>query len=140
MKIIFDYNRTIYNPETDSLYVGVFEVLCGLSKEHDLYLVSAREAGRREKIKDFGIHNFFKKIFFVNHKSADIFRLIALEGEEVLVVGDNIYSEIHVGNKMKFNTVLLNHSNKKMLPLKAEHNPKHTILHMSGLRDVLKQY
>ena len=131
MKIIFDYSRTIFNPDTDRLYVGVFEVLDELSKSHELYLVSTHEQGRREKIKDFGIHIFFKKVFFVNRKSVEIFKLIADEGDEVLVVGDNIYSEINVGNKMNFNTVLLNHGySNRMLPLKEEHKPKHTISHI----------
>ena len=140
MKIIFDYNRTIYNPDEEALYEGVFEVLDELSKKHELYLVSAHEPGRREKIKDFGIHIFFKKVFFVNHKAVEIFKLIANEGEEVLVVGDNIYSEINVGNKMNFNTVLLNHENRKMFPLKEEHKQKHTINHIFGLKDILNVY
>ena len=40
MKIIFDYNRTIFDPETDDLYQGVFELISDLSKKYELYLVS----------------------------------------------------------------------------------------------------
>jgi FMN phosphatase YigB (HAD superfamily) len=140
MKIIFDYNRTIFNPDEESLYEGVLEVLNYLSLEHELYLISANEPGRRQKMKDFGIDGLFKKVIFVNRKSVDIFKLVAKEGEDVFVVGDNIYGEISIGNKMNFNTVLLNHHNKKILPITTEHKPKHKIDNIYTLRDIVKKY
>ena len=72
MKIIFDYNRTIFDPETDDLYQGVFELISDLSKKYELYLVSANEPRRKEKIKDLNIDSFFKGIFFVENKSLEV--------------------------------------------------------------------
>ncbi len=141
MKIIFDYNRTIFDPETDDLYQGVFELISDLSKKYELYLVSANEPRRKEKIKDLNIDSFFKGIFFVENKSLEVFKMIADIGEEVLVVGDNIYSEISTGNKMHFITVLIKQGKfSNLLPRKKEEKPKHTINNIRELKEILKGY
>jgi FMN phosphatase YigB (HAD superfamily) len=141
MKIIFDYNRTIFDPEAGDLYEGVLEMLEELSLKHTLYLLSAHEPGRRQTIKDLKVERFFQAVVFTTQKNAEAFKMVAEEGEEVLVVGDNIYSEIKVGNEMNFKTVLLQKSKfSNLLPLKKTHKPKHTISDIRELREVLKQY
>jgi len=132
MKIIFDYNRTIFNPETENLYEGAFELLSDLVKDHELYLVSANEVGREEKMKKFGIDIFFKKALFVNNKTVEIFEEIAFKGENVFVVGDNIYSEIKTGNQMDFTTVLVKQGKFSIL--------LHTINDIRELKTLIKNH
>lgn len=139
MKIIFDYNRTIFNPETLDLYEGVLELLTDLAKEHELYLVSVNEAGREEKMKKFGIDIFFKKALFVNSKTVEVFEEIAFKGEKVFVVGDNINSEIKTGNQMNFSTVLVKQGKfSNLLPIMKDHKPKHTINDIRELKTLIK--
>jgi len=40
MKILFDYNRTLFNPDTNSVYPDVFLVLKTLSLKHELFLIT----------------------------------------------------------------------------------------------------
>lgn len=105
MKIIFDYNRTLFNPETDALYPGVLELLATLSERCELCLVSKNEPARKKRFKEFGIEKYFKVIAFVNEKSKQIFQEITVNEEDVLVVGDSIGSEIKVGNQLGFITI-----------------------------------
>lgn len=105
MKIIFDYNRTLFNPETDALYPGVLTLLATLSERHELCLVSKNEPTRKGRLKEFGIEKYFKAIAFVDEKSKQIFQEIAGNEENVLVVGDSISSEIKVGNQLGFRTI-----------------------------------
>ena len=59
MNIIFDYNRTLFNPETGRLYGGVYELLEKLYQEFSLFLFSYDEFGRDKFMKDSKIEKFF---------------------------------------------------------------------------------
>ena len=63
MKIIFDYNRTIFDPETDNLYLGVLELLQKLSSKYELFLISRNEPTRKKRLEELNIKNYFQKIF-----------------------------------------------------------------------------
>lgn len=105
MKIIFDYNRTIFDPESGKLYPGVFELLKKLSLENELFLVSFNEPGRKETIDGLKIGKYFQKILFVDEKTVEIFLKLVGKDKKVIVVGDSVRSEIRIGNMLGFVTV-----------------------------------
>ncbi|MCF7834227.1 MAG: HAD family hydrolase [Candidatus Pacebacteria bacterium] len=107
MKIIFDYNRTIFNPDTDNLYFGVLNLLKKLSKKYELFLVSRNEPNRKYMLEKLNIKNYFQEIFFLEKKSKKNFQLIAKGTKNVVVVGDSISDEIQIGNQLGFITVRL---------------------------------
>lgn len=107
MKIIFDYNRTIFDPETDNLYLGVLELLQKLSVKYELFLISRNEPTRKRKLKEFHIKNYFQKILFVDEKTEKIFKKIAGDTRKIVVIGDNISDEIKIGNQLGFLTIRL---------------------------------
>lgn len=110
--VIFDYGRTLHDPFTDTLFPGVQEVIDLLKKsEVKLALVSrtADVEKRYESIKGFGLDTYFDviKVFPID-KPKDfkvILELLKVKPEEVLVVGDQIASEILEGNKVGAVTV-----------------------------------
>ena len=107
MKIIFDYNRTIFDPDSNTLYPGTRDVLHQLSSTCELFLVSMNDPERRSAIEAFNIERYFKKVFFVNKKSRSLFQKIA--GVDIhttiVVVGDSIRNEISIGNRLGYATV-----------------------------------
>ena len=107
MKIIFDYNRTIFDPDTDDLYLGTLELLQKLSQKYELFLISRNEPARKNRLEKLGIQDYFQKIIFVNEKSQQIFKEIAGDTRDVIVVGDNIGDEIKIGNQLGFVTARL---------------------------------
>lgn len=105
MKIIFDYNRTIFDPEADNLYPGVLDVLRRLSEKYELFLVSRNEPARKKRFEKLNIKSYFQKIIFVDKKSKQLFKEIAGDTKDVLVVGDSIGDEIKIGNQLGLVTV-----------------------------------
>ena len=107
MKIIFDYNRTIFDPDTDNLYLGVLELLKKLSSKYELFLISRNEPTRKKRLEELNIKNYFQKILFVNEKSKQVFEEIAGNTKKVIVVGDSISDEIKIGNQLGLTTIRL---------------------------------
>lgn len=141
MKIIFDYNRTIFNPDTQELYSGAFELLSDLSNNHELFLISQNEPGRKEKLESFGISKFFKKIVFTDNKSPEVFQEIVDFEKNVIVVGDRVHGEITIGNKLNYITVwIMQGKFSNDYPVNIEQKPKHAIFEISELKEILKRY
>jgi|SRR3989344_5126292 len=141
MKIIFDYNRTIFDPENDCLYNGVFEVLQTLDRNNDLFLVSRNESERKTRLKSLGIEDLFEKILFIGSKSEDSFLSLVGNITEVIVVGDSIHDEIRIGNRLGFTTVrLLQGKFGNVIPSIAEEIPDYEIKDIRELINIVKNY
>src|SRR3989344_6104221 len=71
--VIFDLNRTLYDPITKTLVPGAKSVLSSLRAEGvSLYLISRREKGRDDILLKHGIAKFFRTITFVDDKNTRI--------------------------------------------------------------------
>lgn len=139
MKIIFDYNRTVFNPDTNNLYDGVLEVLEKLSRNHELLLVSKYESTRNNVIKKLGINIYFKKIILVEEKTKKIFADLVGDDKDVLVVGDRIKGEIYLGNLLGLNTVWIRQGKfSNELHTKEVEKPDYTINNIKQLLEIIK--
>lgn len=105
--IIFDFMRTLYDPETGGLIPGANMLLEKLQQsEVGLLLVTQKEGQRAELFLKLQIIHFFKHIHLVNDKQA-AFRLIKQQykNHELWVVGDRVRGEIRYGNELDMVTV-----------------------------------
>lgn len=121
--VIFDLNRTLYDPETDTLTPGTYETLESLKKSGSkMHLLSRREPGRSDMLDRFNIRHFFITIVFVEDKSADIFTEIINwtndREADVYVVGDYRHEDIRFGNQAGAKTIWFRQG--KFAGLKAE--------------------
>lgn len=138
MEIIFDYNRTIFNPETGELYPGVFEILLKLSKHNQLYLISQNEKGRAMKLNNLGIKPFFKKVVFVNEKTVQSFVELVGHTHDVMVIGDRVKYEIKIGNKLGYVTVWLRQGKFACeIPKNKVETPTHIIDEISQIYEII---
>lgn len=99
--MIIDYNRTLYDPEKDSLVPGALELLNTLQERAlSLILVSRKEEGRSTRLSELGIEHFFSEILFVEEKTEQVFRAIRARypSQFCYVLGDYLYQEIRAGN------------------------------------------
>jgi len=101
--IIFDFNRTLYNPEVDRLIPEAKRVLKTLQRRGvRLFLVSRQEPLRTNRIQALGLVPYFQNIYLTSQKSRKLFRRIANESEtaptEIAVVGDRVSDEIRLAN------------------------------------------
>lgn len=141
MKIIFDYNRTIFNPENDALYPGAFDLLKKLSGIHELFLISTHEAGRKDRFNELGIEKFFKSVVFTNQKTEEVFNSFGSHTEKTFVVGDSIRNEISIGNVLGFITIcVLKGKFADEIAISKEERPNHTIKELVEIEEILANY
>jgi FMN phosphatase YigB (HAD superfamily) len=141
MKIIFDYNRTLFNPDTGNLYPYVLSILSTLSKNHELFLVSRNDPRRESMLVSLGISSFFKKKLFVDTKTATLFKDLIGDREQAIVIGDRIKGEIFIGNQLGYITIWLRQGKfMNDLPETKEEQPNHTIDEINQLLSLINTY
>lgn len=145
--IIFDFNRTIYDPRVSGPSRGAIELLESLYEDYKLCLVSCLISGiskeeRCEQIVSLWLNKYFKFIQVIEGEKTiadfrECLRIMELEPQKVLVVGDRVTSEICLGNQLAMTTVW--YKSGKFSTLKPENElqePDHTIIRL----DEVKQY
>lgn len=140
--IIFDFLRTIYDPDKREFVEDAIEVLKILRRTNKIVLYTSREGDKnRENILiNNGIYDYFDEVYLVESKKAEDLERIALElkfdKNEVLVVGDRVQGEIFLGNKVKFKTVWFkNGKYENVHPENKNEKPNYLIY---GLKELLK--
>lgn len=110
--IIFDFMRTLYDPEKGELFAGVLPMLEAF-KEKGLKrgLVSFGGPEKKRLIKELGLTEVLDWYRVVEEKTPEVFRSFMIQyrlsAEHVLVVGDLINQEIAVGQGIGARTVWL---------------------------------
>lgn len=138
--IIFDFNRTIYDPDSERLIKDARFVLQTLRRRgFMLYLISRAGKARRELIKNMKIEKYFCRIITSKEKSRRDFEKIVKSGNIdrnlSFVVGDFIREEILIGNSLGLQTIWFKAGkfvNEK--PRNKNEKPKYIV---SKLRDIL---
>ncbi len=108
--IIWDFNRTIYDPDTKKLVPGVRGVLDALfASGCTMVLVSRHEGQRRLLLQKYHLEKYFADVRFVEQKSTALFREIVAQfpHDRVYVIGDYLHSEIYYGNATGAHTIWL---------------------------------
>ncbi len=141
MHIIFDYNRTIFNPDTGTLYEGVLDVLTQLSKQHVVSLVTRLEPGRQDVFGSLGIAHFFKHIIFVPKKTIETFAQIIDGPTRTIVVGDRLQDEIQIALSLGCVSVWIKQGRFSDDDVhNKDIQPRYTICDIRELLEVIKIY
>lgn len=103
--MIFDWKRTLYDPEERKLTEGAMSVLSKLrEKELKLYLVGKDTVGDMPtEVERLDVRRYFNATHFVDNSKndEDIARFLNLDHpERTIVVGDRVRSEIEIGNRL----------------------------------------
>jgi len=139
--IIFDFNRTIYDPDKNCLAPYVKFILRILIRRgFTLYLISQANLSREDLIGNLGIKQYFSKIIITKNKSKkDFERIVALkliDRNASFVIGDRTRKEIRIGNSLGLQTIWFKagkFANEK--PRTKNEQPKYAV---RKLKDVLK--
>jgi len=136
--VIFDFNRTIFDPEKKKLVWGAKKVLKTLKNQNFLLFLVSRGGRRRKKlIKESKIFSMFDKVFVVQNKK-QIFQELSrkIDFSKVFVIGDRIKKEIFFGNILGAKTIWLRQGKfAKELPKRKDEKPKFIA---KSLKEVLK--
>lgn len=142
--IIFDFNRTIYDPDIPGLTIGSTNLLEKLINDgYKMCLISkASSIERKDEISKLGLDKYFIDIQVIvdGHKTEENFerciQIMSLKPDEIAVVGDRIKKEIYLGNLFGMTTVWYKSGKfANELPDCDDEKPTFTI---SNLNDVLQ--
>lgn len=139
--IIFDFNRTLYDPDRDQLMENGLEILQNLKdKGWKLFLIGKGGANRENLISELGLQAFFEEIIIKEEKDIEDLRDLKakLPDYEFYSVGDRIKKEIVLGNKCNFKTIWF--KNGKFAteePENPEEYPWKTIGSLDELQEIL---
>lgn len=140
--IIFDFLRTIFDPDKESFLENAICVLENLRSENTLVLYTSQEGdkNREEKLTKLQMEIFFDEICLVETKNKRTIRSIAQRHgktkKNVIVVGDRVRSEIKIGKQNGFETIWLRKGKyQDELPSEKDEQPDYMI---DDLKDLLK--
>lgn len=107
--IIFDWKRTLYDPDEDVLLDGAREIL-EWAAEHHIQCILIGKGGPEmsDKVVQFGLHRLFDEIQFVGaEKDPQTFNHFINQAQPLatLVVGDRARAEIEIGNQLGATTI-----------------------------------
>jgi ribonucleotide monophosphatase NagD (HAD superfamily) len=107
--IIFDWKRTLYNPETSTLIDGAVEVLNYFSRHNiPMFIIGKGQQEMHDETNRLDVAKYFQDILFVEGSKDpnDFMKYMNLSyPERTIVIGDRIKSELKVGKKVGATTV-----------------------------------
>jgi FMN phosphatase YigB (HAD superfamily) len=140
MNIILDFNRTLFDPETAALLPDALELLQDLHKKgHTLHLISRLEPGRETTLESLGIQVFFTSIAFVDNKEKPMAEVIKKAGGKcVYVIGDHLYGEIRIGNRLGAKTIWLKRGRfAGLMRTSLDDEPWRTVEHLKEIKELI---
>lgn len=140
--IIFDFNRTLYDPDRGEMVEGAKLILEKYFKSKiKMVLVSRMEKARKDMVKEMDLVKYFSDILFVMEKNEKLFKslLEKYNSKKVYVVGDYLYEEIRSGNINNMETIWIKNGKfKDMKPRDRYDVPKHIVSSISEITTIIK--
>lgn len=141
--IVFDFNRTLFDPTVYGLYHGVSPMLDELSARKRLFLYSRKSWDRSDLLKSLGIDTYFEDVLFVEQKTAkNLGEFLAKNGISAagsIVVGDMLSDELCVGSELGLTTVWMSQplTEAQILGGTPPCVPDHVVHSIEELRELL---
>ena len=107
--IIFDWKRTLYDPDKKELISGAGTLLKYLkSKNIHLVLIGKGGDDMHEEVSRLEVGKYFDKIIFAEgEKDLQIFTKFIFKDnpKSTVIIGDRVRSELEIGNKLGATTI-----------------------------------
>ncbi len=142
--IIFDWGRTLYDPETGNLFPDTKSVLNHLSSKYSLAIVALATAGRKKVeerlciIKDEKLEKYFDSILFDQFDKDNLYKktlkVLDVQPEETVIVDDRVVRGVRWGNKNGAVTIWFQNGKfKNELPNNETGKPDYIIKNLSEI-------
>lgn len=109
--IIFDWKRTLYDPDSKTLISGTLNLLKFLCKKNVKNILIGKGGDKMfQEVKRLKIEKYFSKIIFhdVKRDIKSFSQFVSAKNLGLtIVVGDRVQSEIEIGNRLKTITIWL---------------------------------
>lgn len=142
--IIFDWKRTLYDPEGQRLIDGALDVLAlALRSNVESVLVGKGGADMYDEVDRLGVRKYFSSVYFQEGtKEETVFKrfIYAANPSNTIFVGDRIRSELRVGNKLDATTIWVKQGKfSNELPENENDEPNYTVKTLRELSDILNE-
>lgn len=145
--IIFDFSRTLYDPDARVLIDGAAELLGAIARsDYKLCLVGKKSPEDREAlVSELGIDRYFLHTAFVDEKARQDFeecmRKMGLAASEIAVVGDRVRKEIRLGNELGMTTIWYKAGRfAGEIPACASEEPTYTVTKLADIYDCVRSH
>lgn len=138
--IIFDWKRTLFNPDTQQLLPNTKKVMASLHRQHmNLVLIGKGDPSLADDVQRLGLSSYFSDVLFTgNKKDIIMFAPFVKNPKQTYVVGDRVRGEIKIGNQLGAITIWIKQGKfAHELPLAADEIPQITIRRIQELESVL---
>ncbi len=142
--IIFDFFRTLYDPDTDALVPGCTAVLQALHERgYLLYLISRAELGRGGLIERESLIPYFAEVKLVAEKTLGGFQELldapSVSRADSWVIGDYLKQEIKYGNQAGAKTIWIRSGKfSGLTPDIPLEEPLYTVEKISEILQIIK--
>ena len=129
--LIFDFNKTLFQPETNALYPDALTTCKTLRlRGYQLLLLSQEKTERQALIQSLGLERIFDRIVITPTKNIAVFQALldGLETQETYVIGDGADREIRLGHELGFRSIWVDRSRGE-IPYPAHLTPPWKIIH-----------
>lgn len=139
--IIFDWKRTLYDPDTQSLMTGAIDLLSYLQKKK-LSLVLIGKGGEEmyQEVDRLKVKEYFSQVVFKEGvKDPSLYQeFMTTDPQETVFIGDRVRSELSVGNKLKAVTIWLKLGKfAEEGPENESQKPTYTVTTLSEVKNLL---
>lgn len=140
--IILDFNRTLYNPDNNSLFDGVIEFLKDYSKTYSLAIIGKGDEKRSSLIDALNIKKYFEYIDLKEEKEDNMFKqcmqTLKFNPEQCWSIGDRIKKEIKMSKKFGIKTIWFKNGKFSLeLPESKEEEPDFTVSDFKEIRNII---
>ena len=142
--IVFDWKRTLYNPDESMLIDGAHEIL-ELFRENGVPLVLVGKGGKDmySEVKRLGVGKYFEQIVFQEGTKEDtLFRpYVSKESPSTtFFIGDRVRSELAVGKSLGATTIWVRQGRfAEEMPESEKQKPDHIVSSLTEDRVLLVQ-
>lgn len=138
--IIFDWKRTLYDPDRQVLIDGAMEIL-DLIKGKNIPMVLIGKGGENMhlEVKRLGVGKYFRQVVFAEgEKDPAVFMpyLSKDNSRKTLFIGDRVRSELEIGRKLDATTIWVKQG--KFAVEEPENNDQKPDYIVSSLKDCSK--
>jgi ribonucleotide monophosphatase NagD (HAD superfamily) len=139
--IIFDWKRTLYDPDSSTLIVGAVELLEFLANHNiPMYLIGKGNQEMYDETARLGIAKYFTEILFVEGSKdpQDFIKYVDTQNpNNTIVIGDRIRSELKVGNSIGATTIWVKQGKfANELPETDVEKPNYTVYNLLEIIDL----
>ena len=142
--IIFDWKRTLYDPDKRDCINGALEILDYVFNNGTrMILIGKGSKEMYDEVERLNLKKYFSNIFFnEGEKQTALFEkfIINRKPEETVVIGDRIRSELKIGKSLKMTTIWVRQGEfAGEKPKSAKEEPTHTVTSLFELKELLEK-